>query len=139
MNIPTLAIDFDGTVVRHAYPEIGEPVPGAIEWLEIYQRLECRLILWTMRSQENAGVDTLTPAVRYLSDAGIKLWGVNQNPGQGDWSSSPKAYAHLYIDDAAAGCPLVWPGNGHRPHVDWSIIGPAVEKQVRELLKAPRW
>ena len=25
-----IAIDFDGTIVDHRFPEVGEPVPGAI-------------------------------------------------------------------------------------------------------------
>ena len=28
-----ICVDFDGTVVDHRYPEIGEPVPAAIKWL----------------------------------------------------------------------------------------------------------
>ncbi len=26
-----IAVDFDGTIVKHKYPEIGEPIPFAIE------------------------------------------------------------------------------------------------------------
>ena len=28
-----IAVDFDGTVVEHAYPEVGHENPGAWEWL----------------------------------------------------------------------------------------------------------
>jgi hypothetical protein len=30
-DMPVIGIDFDGTIVYDAYPEIGEPIPGAIE------------------------------------------------------------------------------------------------------------
>lgn len=32
----TIAVDFDGTIVLHAFPEIGEPVPGAIETIKYW-------------------------------------------------------------------------------------------------------
>ena len=43
----TIAIDFDGTIVEHAYPEIGHPIPFAIETLLQLQEDGHRLILWT--------------------------------------------------------------------------------------------
>ena len=30
----TIAVDFDGTIVEHKYPEIGREIPGAIETLK---------------------------------------------------------------------------------------------------------
>jgi hypothetical protein len=54
---------------------------------------------------------------------GIPLMGVNENPSQKSWTSSPKAYAQLYIDDAALGTPLVYPeSSSERPYVDWAAI-----------------
>lgn len=125
-----IAVDFDGTIVEHAYPNLGEPVPKAIEVLRTLQKKGWRIILWTMRSGE-----TLDQAVRYCLENGIQLFGVNENPDQKSWTSSPKAYAHFYIDDAAFGCPLVHTlsQNGEalkRPYVDWEkvaaiFLGPA--------------
>ena len=108
-----IAVDFDGTIVEHRYPEIGAPVPKALEILLELQNNGHEIILWTMRSGER-----LQEAVAYLARHGIRLWGINHNPQQGDWTSSPKAYAQMYIDDAAIGCPLVYPEEG-RPYVDW--------------------
>ncbi len=121
-----IGLDFDGTVVDHRYPEIGEPVPGAIKWLKRFQRSGARIILFTMRSNSR---DTgyLTEAVRYLEKNGIRLFGVNRNPDQDEWTTSPKAYAHIYIDDSGFGCPLVQPKGFARPCVDWKIVGPQVE------------
>ncbi len=123
MNI---AIDFDGTIVAHEFPDIGEEVPGAFEWMKKFQEAGCNLILWTMRSDGQEVGEVLTHAVEYCRERGIEFFGVNQNPKQ-DWSTSPKAYAHVYIDDAAFGCPLREnPKMGGRPFVDWDIVGPAV-------------
>ena len=121
-----IGLDFDGTVVDHRYPEIGEPVPGAIKWLKRFQRSRARIILFTMRSNSR---DTgyLTEAVLYLEKNGIRLFGVNRNPDQDEWTTSPKAYAHIYIDDSGFGCPLVQPKGFARPCVDWKIVGPQVE------------
>ena len=43
-----IAVDFDGTVVTHAYPEIGEDA-GAVPVLRELTGNGCRLILYTMR------------------------------------------------------------------------------------------
>jgi ribonucleotide monophosphatase NagD (HAD superfamily) len=114
-----IAVDFDGTIVEHAYPTIGTDIPGAFEWLRKLQDAGAALMLWTIRSGTH-----LTEAVEHCKDAGIEFWGVNENPTQHTWSQSAKQYAHLYIDDAALGCPLVYPER-RRPYVDWDVAGPA--------------
>ncbi len=121
-----ICVDFDGTLVDHHFPEIGPPVPGALEWLEKFQRAGARLILFTMRSDGGGFGDVLSQAVSYLEENGIQLFGVNVNPIQSSWTSSPKAYGELYIDDAAFGCPLIQLEGFQRPCVDWSVVGPGV-------------
>ena len=113
-----IAVDFDGTIVEHAYPQIGADIPEAIEWLVKLQEAGARLILWTMRDGAR-----LAEAVDYCRERGVEWWGINSNPTQGSWSGSPKQYAHLYIDDAGVGCPLVRPER-RRAYVDWSVVGP---------------
>lgn len=122
-----ICVDFDGTVVDHRYPDIGEPVPGAISWLKKLQRQGARLILFTMRSDSKEGRPLLRDAVLYLEANGIKLYGVNRNPDQDCWTSSPKAYGEVYVDDSAFGCPLVKPKGFARPCVDWRVVGPQLE------------
>jgi hypothetical protein len=122
-----ICIDFDGTVVDHRYPDIGESAPGAISWLKKLQRHGARLILFTMRSDSKVGRPLLRDAVQYLEANGVKLYGVNRNPDQDDWTSSPKAYGDVYVDDSAFGCPLVKPKGFARPCVDWQIVGPQLE------------
>lgn len=122
-----ICVDFDGTVVDHRYPEIGEPVPGAIKWLLRLQSSGARLILFTMRSDGLNTGNLLTDAVQYLHKNGIRLYGINTNPDQKEWTSSPKAYGHVYIDDLAFGCPLIHPKGFARPCVDWKKVGPQLE------------
>lgn len=140
-----IAVDFDGTLCEHRFPEIGMEVPGAFACLRAMQDAGAKLILWTMRSDlrnpadngsgptpgANADRDYLTEAVEWCRSRGVTFWGVNENPEQKSWTQSPKQYAHLYIDDAAFGCPLRdMPRAGSKPAVDWSIVGPAVMKML---------
>jgi len=120
-----ICIDFDGTIVDHAYPVIGEPVPNAIKWMKRFNELGGDLILFTMRSGKH-----LSEAVTYVEDNGIQLFGANNNPTQREWTNSPKVYGHVYIDDAAACCPLIFPVGFNRPCVDWNIVGPYVERML---------
>ena len=95
-----IAIDFDGTCVTNDYPYIGKGI-GAVPVLKKIVEKGHRIILYTMRDNER-----LKDAEQWFESNNIPLWGVNNNPAQERWSSSPKIYAHLYIDDAALGVPL---------------------------------
>lgn len=118
-----IAVDFDGTLVEHKFPKIGDENPGAVETLKECIALGARVILWTMRSDQQSAGDVLTDAVNWLKERGIEPWGINENPEQ-DWTGSPKAYAQIYIDDAGIGCPLIKSPTGGRPMVDWRRIRP---------------
>lgn len=121
-----ICVDFDGTVVDHCFPDIGAPVPGAIECLKRFQKAGAMIILFTMRSDGRKFGNILSAAVDYLKKNGIQLFGVNGNPDQFEWTTSPKAYGHLYIDDSSAGCPLIHPEGFNHPCVDWEAIGKMV-------------
>ena len=132
------AIDFDGTMVKHSYPFIGEDI-GAVPVLKALVENGHKLILWTMRdhkkhpnvmswSSEDSSseiklteIDTLQEAIDWCKERGIELYGVNENPDQ-TWSESPKACANFYIDDAALGVPLLCPDLDERPYVDWRSV-----------------
>ena len=118
-----VAIDFDGTIVEHSYPAIGKPVPHALDVMKILQDAGYQLILWTMRSGEE-----LREAVDYCTNNGINLYGINNNPTQSSWTTSPKCYAQIYIDDAALGCPLTLVKD-KRPYVDWWGVKELLQKQ----------
>ncbi len=116
-NKQVLAIDFDGTLSEHVYPDIGKEVPLAFDTCKCLQEDGYSLILYTMRS----GVE-LEQAVAWCKERGLEFWGVNENPEQHTWTQSPKVYAQIYIDDAAYGCPLVNIVGYNRPMVDWSEV-----------------
>jgi len=92
-------IDFDGTCVTHEYPKIGKDI-GAIPVLKRLVQNGHRLIIFTMRSD-----GTLDEAVNWFEENDIPLFGIQTNPTQ-NWTTSPKSYAQLMIDDSALGCPL---------------------------------
>jgi hypothetical protein len=116
-----IAIDFDGTCVTHEYPEVGKDI-GAGRVLKKLAENGHQLILWTMRSgKELQDAEDWFYAQGFYS--GYSLFGVNSNPQQASWTSSPKAYAQMYIDDAALGCPLIYNCElSSRPFVDWIKI-----------------
>lgn len=45
-----IAVDFDGTCVKHRYPMVGEDVDGAVSVLKELVRKGHKIILYTMRS-----------------------------------------------------------------------------------------
>ena len=111
-----IAIDFDGTCTTHEFPYVGKDI-GAIPVLKKLVEKGHGLVLLTMRDK-----NYLDAAVKWFDDNEISLYGIQRNPTQNNWTTSPKAYAELYIDDAALGCPLVYPENGDRPYVDWNKV-----------------
>jgi len=128
-----IAIDFDGTCVTHDFPKVGKNI-GAIPVLKKLVEAGHQLVLFTMRSDiKNPKTDDyniharggkyLTDAVNWFKDNEIPLYGVQVNPAQHTWTTSPKAYAQLYIDDAALGCPLTYALElSDRPFVDWQEV-----------------
>jgi len=115
-----IAVDFDGTCVTHEFPEVGQDI-GAQKVLKRLVEHGHLIILWTMRSNGQEYPYVLVDAVQWFMDNDIPLRGINKNPTQ-SWSDSPKAYANLYIDDAALGCPLRHDEASDRPYVDWRMI-----------------
>lgn len=112
-----IAIDFDGTCVTHDYPRIGKDI-NAVNVLKKLVANGHKLILNTMRSGKE-----LKEAINWFKKNDIELYGANENPTQKRWTNSPKVYAHLYIDDAALGCPLKMDLSiSDRPFVDWEAV-----------------
>lgn len=140
-----IGIDFDGTVVTHDFPKIGKDI-GAVPILKRLVENGHKLILFTMRSDidevtsddyniHKQGGKYLSEAVKWFMDNNIPLFGINENPEQHTWTTSPKPYCHIYIDDAALGCPLKYNVNlSNRPFVDWMEVENTLIK--RGLIKA---
>ena len=117
-----IAVDFDGTVVTHEYPRVGKDVPHALEVLKRLNDEGVKIIVWTMRCGDFLDVD----ARQWFNANKIEVWSYNENPEQSSWTHSPKCYAQAYIDDAAIGCPLIYPDDG-RPYVDWLTVEKLLE------------
>ena len=69
-----IAVDFDGTIVEHKYPEIGRELPFAIETLKKLQQERHRLILWSVREGK-----LLQEAVDFCRERGLEFYAVNSN------------------------------------------------------------
>jgi hypothetical protein len=136
-QILEICVDFDGTCTTHEFPHIGKPI-GAERVLKRLVEEGHKLILFTMRSDSdfdpkfvNAGPNIdgskagkyLSDAIQWFEEREIPLYGIQTNPTQHTWTSSPKAYGQIYIDDAALGCPLAHiPSLSSRPFVDWQKV-----------------
>lgn len=69
-----IAVDFDGTIVEHRYPQIGKEIPFAIAMLKQLQAEQHLLILWTLREGE-----LLEEAVEFCRQRGLEFYAVNAN------------------------------------------------------------
>ena len=69
-----IAIDFDGTIVKHRYPAIGEELPFAIETLKKLQKDGHKLILWSVREGR-----LLDEAVSFCKARGLEFYAVNRD------------------------------------------------------------
>ncbi len=95
-----IAVDFDGTIVEHKFPAIGDELMFSIETLKELQRLQHQLVLWTFRS----GIE-LDQAVEYCKQRGLVFYAVNKNYPEEvfDETISRKVNADLFIDDRNIG------------------------------------
>jgi hypothetical protein len=96
-----IAVDFDGTIVEHEYPKIGQPIPFAINVLKKLQQEDHHtLLLWTMREGK-----LLQEAIDYCKQQGLEFFACNKNyPDEEYKSGDPrKLSADIYIDDRNIG------------------------------------
>ena len=93
-----IAIDFDGTICQNKYPEIGDPMPLAIESIKELKERGHDLILWTCRQGEQ-----LYDAVQWCKEHDIPFDLVNEHEPNSlkafDGVSGNKVFADIYIDD----------------------------------------
>lgn len=99
-NTKTIAVDFDGTIVEHAYPEIGREMLFAFETLKALQGKGHKLILWTFRDGKY-----LEEAIDFCRVRGIEFYAINKSyPEENfDMSISRKIQCDLFIDDRNLG------------------------------------
>lgn len=102
-----IAVDFDGTIVEHKYPEIGEEVPFATDTLKMLQNDGHRLILWSVRRGK-----LLDDAVEWCRQRGVEFYAVNKDfPEENEDENvdySRKLRVEMFIDDRNVGGLLDW-------------------------------
>lgn len=92
-----LAVDFDGTLCRDRYPNIGEPNFTVINYLKLRKMQGWSIILWTCRT-----ADLLDQAVHWCEQYDLTFDAINENLPQmielygGD---TRKVFADEYLDD----------------------------------------
>jgi hypothetical protein len=98
----TIAVDFDGTIVTHKYPAIGEELPFATETLKMLRQDGHRLILWSVREGH-----LLDEAVEWCRKRGVEFYAVNRDYPEETTDNNPhfsrKLKVDLFIDDRNLG------------------------------------
>ena len=116
-----IAVDFDGTIVRHRYPKIGEELPFATETLRMLIREGHRLILWTVREGK-----LLDEAIEWCRDRGVQFYAINRDFPEEDATGSGfsrKLKADLFIDDRSFGGLPDWGTIYHRIRAGKALEG----------------
>ena len=98
----TIAVDFDGTIVEHRYPEIGKELPFATQTLRMLIEDRHKLILWSVREGK-----LLEDAVEWCRQRGVEFYAVNKDFPEEDLSKNQsftrKLKADVWIDDRNIG------------------------------------
>ena len=97
-----IAVDFDGTIVEHRYPEIGPEVPFAIDTLKMLIADRHKVILWTIREGQ-----LLEDAVEWCRNRGVEFYAINKDypEERKEFNNhfSRKIKAEVWIDDRNVG------------------------------------
>lgn len=119
-----IAVDFDGTIVEHRYPKIGNEIPFATQTLKMLINDHHQLILWSVREGQ-----LLDDAVQWCRERGVEFWAVNSDYPEETASNnqhfSRKLKVDMFIDDRnVGGLP------------DWGLIYQMISegKTVNDLL-----
>jgi hypothetical protein len=125
-----IAVDFDGTIVDHEYPQIGKEKLFAFRTLKELEKKGANLILWTIRTGKE-----LEEAVEFCRANGIEFYAVNKNYPEEifDESTSRKLNADMFIDDKNVGG---FPGWGEI----WQMLFPyeLQQKEAEKRMKMAR-
>jgi len=110
MNLLTIYLDFDGTVVEHAYPELGALNPRSFTVIRQLQNAGHRIILNTYRADLADG--SLQAALNFLNDINNELLPITEctelkiQPPAWNWEKTLEE-GILYIDDVCDGTPMI--------------------------------
>jgi hydroxymethylpyrimidine pyrophosphatase-like HAD family hydrolase len=128
-----IAIDFDGTIVEHKYPEIGKEIIFAFQTLRALQEQGHQLILWTYRSGKE-----LDDAVEYCRRNGIEFYAINSSYPEEVFDEdydSRKIDADIFIDDRNIGGLPSW---GEIYQMINPNEKPTLEEEVKSLAQNRR-
>jgi hypothetical protein len=114
-------LDFDGTVVEHTFPNIGEDNPLAIETIKQLIKNRHEVILNTLRSEISH--ISLENALFYLRNKGLILKHTDTKiqPLEFDLEYNVKIGV-MYIDDISVGTPLIDAKKSNGRMVDWAKL-----------------
>ena len=98
-----IAIDFDGTIVQHMYPDIGETMDGALEGLHQLAMDGHHIVIWTCRVGKE-----LIDVRNWLNGNGVIYDALNHNAGCVNFPTGPKIYYDILVDDRAWDCVIDW-------------------------------
>lgn len=138
----TIAVDFDGTIVEHKYPLIGEEIPFAIDTLKALQKDHHKLILWSVREDK-----LLDEAIAWCRERGVEFYAVNRDYPEETDSNNPhfsrKLKVDIFIDDRNIGGLPDWGTiyNMIKHHKTWYQVmeETATEHTHYEPPKKPHW
>ncbi len=108
-----ICLDFDGTMVLHRFPDIGEEVPGAVQTVKDLIAAGHEVILNTYRAE--IGLGPLHGAMAWMKSKGIEKFFFVQakiySPVFGKFGQD------YFIDDQPSDAPLLESGA-----VEWSVV-----------------
>ena len=134
-----IAVDFDGTIVEHRYPEIGREIPFAITTLKMLIEQRHTLIMWTVRQG-----DLLQEAVDWCKERGVEFYAVNKNFPEENIDNNGcycKINADLFIDDRNIGGLPDW-GKIYQMITEnktWDEVYRGSEKEKQLPQKKKKW
>jgi hypothetical protein len=118
---PIVAVDLDGTLAEEDGPfdpdKVGDPRPGAAEWMHRLRDEGAYLVVHTVRGDEEV-------IAQWLDDHDVPWDSINESPRQPP-GSSPKLYADVYLDNRAVAA-----------EGSWDDFGPKVLARLHE--EAPK-
>lgn len=103
-SYPVIAVDFDGTLVKDQFPNLGQPFIEGINTVNAMIEAGYEIVIWTARQE-------LVPVMEHLKNHGLNIDKVKIN-AHADYmlnryeSQGIKIGASIYIDDRGYGAPI---------------------------------
>lgn len=113
MKYQVIAVDFDGTIARENWPQVGDLIHKAKRVLKAFKERGGTILIWTCREGEY-----LEDARRFLIENDIPFDKLNSNSDElldRYGIDSRKLGADMYIDDKD-------PLSQYHGYVDWDLV-----------------